>query len=233
VASRPRSPIGAGDLSLPEATFAGYGRSAPDQRSGASGGSGVVVLIGVLALQGAFAAHRSMLEGLGVRTIAVRQPKHLDGVDALVIPGGESTTMSKLAVSTGLFEPLAERLASGMPAFGTCAGAIMLATGIAAGRADQRDFGTLDIDVRRNGYGRQIDSFETDVEVTGLDSPFHATFIRAPVIERCGPGVQVLATVDDNAVFVRAGAVMATTFHPELGADDRLHRLFVDAIAES
>lgn len=184
----------------------------------------------MLALQGAFAVHQRMLEGLGVETVAVRQPRHLDGVDALVMPGGESTTMSKLAVSTGLFDPLAERLADGMPAFGTCAGAILLATNIAEGRADQRDFRTLDIDVRRNGYGRQIDSFETEVDVDGLDAPFHATFIRAPIIERVGPGVQVLATVGENAVFVRAGSVMATTFHPELGADDRLHRLFIDSI---
>lgn len=188
------------------------------------------MLIGVLALQGAFAAHQRMLEGLGVSTVAVRRPEHLDGVTALVIPGGESTTMSKLAVSTGLFGPLADRLATGMPAFGTCAGAIMLATGIAAGRTDQRDFRALDIDVLRNGYGRQIDSFETDVEVAGLDRPFHATFIRAPIIERVGPGVRVLATVGENAVAVSAGAVMATTFHPELGADDRLHRLFVESI---
>lgn len=189
--------------------------------------------IGVLALQGAFGAHRHMLERLGARTVAVRQPKHLSGIDALVIPGGESTTMSKLAVSTGLFDPLAEMLASGTPAFGTCAGAIMLATHIADGRSDQRDFETLDIDVRRNGYGRQIDSFETDVEVVGLDAPFHATFIRAPIIERTGPGVQVLARVGQNAVFVREGAVMATTFHPELGADDRLHRLFLDQIGSN
>jgi len=109
----------------------------------------------------------------------------------------------------------------------------MLASHIADGRADQRDFETLDIDVRRNGYGRQIDSFETEIDVDGLDAPFHATFIRAPIIERTGDGVQVLAAVGDNAVFVRAGAVMATTFHPELGADDRLHRLFLDAITSS
>ena len=124
------------------------------------GGLRPSLTIGVLALQGAFAAHQRMLEGLGASTIAVRQPKHLDGVDALVIPGGESTTMSKLAVSTGLFQPISERLAAGMPAFGTCAGAIMLATHIASGRADQRDFETLDSDGRRNVYGRQIDSVE-------------------------------------------------------------------------
>ena len=189
--------------------------------------------IGVLALQGAFSAHQTIFERLGVSTVAVRQPKHLDGIDALVIPGGESTTMSKLAVSTGVFEPIAERLAAGMPAFGTCAGAIMLSNHIADGRSDQRSFGAIDIDVRRNGYGRQVDSFETDIEVDGLDGRFHATFIRAPIIDAVGDGVQALATVGENAVFVRAGAVMATTFHPELGADDRLHRLFLDAITSS
>ena len=171
-----------------------------------------------------------MLERLGATTVAVRQPKHLDGVDALVIPGGESTTMSKLAVSTGLFEPLTELLQDGMPAFGTCAGAIMLSSHIGAGRADQRSFGVLDIDVERNGYGRQIDSFETDIDVDGLDAPFHATFIRAPIIRSAGPGVRTLSAVGENAVFVRSGPVMATTFHPELGDDDRLHRLFLDLI---
>lgn len=190
-------------------------------------------LIGVLALQGDVREHQRSLEAVGARAVAVRTLATLADVDGLVIPGGESTTMSKLAVSTGLFQPISERLAAGMPAFGTCAGAIMLASHIADGRADQRDFETLDIDVRRNGYGRQIDSFETEIDVDGLDAPFHATFIRAPIIERTGDGVQVLAAVGDNAVFVRAGAVMATTFHPELGADDRLHRLFLDAITSS
>jgi len=189
-----------------------------------------VPLIGVLALQGAFAAHQAMFERLGVPTVAVRQPQHLDDCDALVIPGGESTTISKLSVTFGLFDPIARRLADGMPALGTCAGAIMLGGHIGDGRPDQRCFGVLDIDVRRNGYGRQVDSFETDVEVDGLDAPFHATFIRAPIIERVGEGVRSLASVEHNPVFVRAGAVMATTFHPELGADDRLHRLFVEAI---
>jgi 5'-phosphate synthase pdxT subunit len=172
-----------------------------------------------------------MLERLGARTVAVRQPKHLEGIDAIVIPGGESTTISKLAVSTGLYEPLAERLRDGMPAFGTCAGAIMLSSHIGHGRADQRSFGVLDIDVERNGYGRQIDSFETDVDVEGLDTPFHATFIRAPIIRSANSGVRTLASVGENAVFVGSGVVLATTFHPELGDDDRLHRMFLDVVA--
>jgi 5'-phosphate synthase pdxT subunit len=171
-----------------------------------------------------------MLEGLGARTIAVRQPKHLDGVDALVIPGGESTTISKLAVSTGLYGPLAEMLDAGTPAFGTCAGAIMLSSHIGAGRDDQRSFGVLDIDVERNGYGRQIDSFETEIDVDGLDRPFHATFIRAPIIRSVGAGVRTLSSVGENAVFVANGAVLATTFHPELGDDDRLHRMFLQIL---
>ena len=171
-----------------------------------------------------------MFGRLGVDTVAIRQPRQLDECDALVIPGGESTTMSKLAVSSGLFDAIAERLGGGMAAFGTCAGAIMLANHVAGGRADQRCFGALDIDVRRNGYGRQIDSFEIDLEVTGLDDPFHAVFIRAPIIAQSGAGVSSLAFVDDNPVFVRQGAIMATTFHPELSGDDRLHRLFVSTL---
>ncbi|MFN8053299.1 MAG: pyridoxal 5'-phosphate synthase glutaminase subunit PdxT [Acidimicrobiales bacterium] len=187
-------------------------------------------VVGVLALQGAFAAHQTMFERLGVRTTAVRQPAHLVGCDALVLPGGESTTMSKLAVSTGLFELIEERLADGMPAFGTCAGAIMLARHIGDGRPDQRSFEALDMSVRRNGYGRQINSFETEIAIDGLDEPFHATFIRAPIIDKVGADVRTLSALDENPVVVSAGAIMATTFHPELGTDDRLHRLFLDAI---
>ena len=157
----------------------------------------------MLALQGAFAAHQLVLERLGVRTVAVRQPKHLDGVDALVLPGGESTTMSKLAVSTGLFEPLAERLAAGMAAFGTCAGAIMLATGIAEGRADQRDFATLDIDVRRNGYGRQIDSFETDMDIPELGAPP----VHAVAGQRLANGVELAAAHAGEGKVVQYGAL--------------------------
>ena len=172
-----------------------------------------------------------MLSALGVPAFTVRRPEELARCDALVIPGGESTTMSKLAVSTGLFDVIAERLAAGMPAFGTCAGAIMLSNHIVDGTPDQRTFGVLDIDVRRNGYGRQVDSFETDIDVEGLDAPFHATFIRAPVIDSAGPAVTCLDRASATGPCrVRAGSVMATTFHPELGSDDRLHRLFVDAL---
>lgn len=184
----------------------------------------------MLAVQGAFAAHQAIFERIGVSTRAVRQLPHLDGVDALVIPGGESTTMSKLSASLGLLDAIAARLAEGMPAFGTCAGAIMLATSIGDGRSDQRSFAALDIGVRRNGYGRQIDSFETDLSVTAFDGPFHATFIRAPVIETVGEGVEVLAEARDLPVFVRQGSVMATTFHPELGEDERIHRYFLSLI---
>lgn len=183
-----------------------------------------------MALQGAFAAHQAAFERLGVAARTVRRPEQLDGCDAVVLPGGESTTMSKLLVSSGLFDVLADRLADGMAVFGTCAGAILLATKVADGRADQRSFGVLDVAVRRNGYGRQVDSFQTDIDVRGLDTPFGATFIRAPVIETVGDGVAVAATVEENAVMVTAGSVMATTFHPELGGDDRLHRMFVDTI---
>ncbi|MCO5313709.1 MAG: pyridoxal 5'-phosphate synthase glutaminase subunit PdxT [Microthrixaceae bacterium] len=186
----------------------------------------------MLAVQGAFAAHREVFRRLGVDTVEVRQVRHLEGIDGLVLPGGESTTMSKLTISLGIFDAIAERLADGMAAFGTCAGAILLSHHIADGRADQRCFSGLDIDVRRNGYGRQIDSFETDLAIRGFEDPFHATFIRAPVIERCGEGVEVLASARDQPVVVRQGRVIATTFHPELGEDDRLHRYFLSVLGE-
>jgi 5'-phosphate synthase pdxT subunit len=187
------------------------------------------VKVGVLALQGAYAAHVGALATLGVEAIEVRTPEQLSGVDALVLPGGESTTMNRLLVTSGLWDPLAERLAGGLPVFGTCAGMILLAAEVADGRADQRSFGAIDIDVRRNGYGRQVDSFEADLEVAGLDDPFHAVFIRAPVVERAGPEVEVLATVDGTPVICRQGPVLVTSFHPELTPDPRLHSLFVEA----
>lgn len=190
--------------------------------------------IGVLALQGAFALHIEALDRLGVRTAEVRTAEQLDGVDALVIPGGESTTMSKLLDSQGLRDPIAERLDDGMPVFGTCAGMILLATDVSDGRSDQRSFAAIDIGVRRNGYGRQIDSFEADLPVAGLDHPFRAVFIRAPVVERLGDGVEVLASVDDVPVLCRStvgsAPVLVSSFHPELTDDDRLHQVFVDAV---
>lgn len=143
------------------------------------------------------------------------------------MPGGESSTMSRLLDTSGLFEPLAEQLAAGMPTFGTCAGAILLGAEILDGRPDQRSFGVIDIAVRRNAYGRQVDSFEADLEIDGPGQPdVRAIFIRAPVIERCGDGVEVLASVDGAAVLCRQGAVTVATFHPELSGDPRLHEMF-------
>jgi 5'-phosphate synthase pdxT subunit len=188
--------------------------------------------VGVLALQGAFARHVAMLRAVGATPAEVRTPAQLDDVDALVLPGGESTTMSMLLASSGLFVPVASRLAAGMPAFGTCAGMILLGASILDGRADQQCFGAIDIDVRRNGYGRQVDSFETSLAVAGLagDEPLAATFIRAPVVERVGPDVSVLASVDDLPVLCRQGPVLVAAFHPELGGDARLHDLFLEHV---
>ena len=184
-------------------------------------------VVGVLALQGAFAAHERALASVGAATRQVRTPADLAAVNALVMPGGESTTMSKLLDTSGLFGALAARLVEGMPVFGTCAGMILLATSVSDGRPDQRSFGAIDIAVRRNGYGRQIDSFESDVDVTGLDSPFHAVFIRAPKVESAGAGVTVLAQHEDVPVLARQGAVTVASFHPELTDDARLHGMFV------
>ncbi len=186
----------------------------------------VAARIGVLALQGAFAAHALALAEVGVEPAEVRVPADLDGIDGIVLPGGESTTMSMLLESSGLFDPLRDRLREGLPAFGTCAGMILLAREVLDGRTDQRSFGSLDIAVRRNAYGRQVDSFETDLDVTGLDGSFHAVFIRAPAIESSGPSVTVLARHEGRPVFVRQGSVFAAAFHPELSGDARLHALF-------
>ncbi len=163
--------------------------------------------------------------------VEVRTPEDLARVEALVMPGGESTTMSLLLESSGLFEPLADRLAEGLPVLGTCAGLILLATDVLDGRADQRSFGVLDLSVRRNAYGRQVDSFETDLLVAGLEErPYHAVFIRAPVVERVGPGVEVLAVHEGRPVLVRRGALTAAAFHPELSGDPRLHQRFLEEV---
>jgi 5'-phosphate synthase pdxT subunit len=189
--------------------------------------------IGVLALQGAVDLHVHALERLGVETVEVRRTEDLARVDGLVLPGGESSTISKLLVINELFEPLAQRLNDGMPAFGTCAGMIMLASEILDGRDDQLSFGAIDISVRRNAFGRQIDSFETDLSVIGLpESPVHAVFIRAPVVERVGSGVEILAAVEEGRpVACRQGNVLVTSFHPELSPDLRLHELFIKGMA--
>ena len=186
--------------------------------------------VGVLALQGAFAAHARCLRALDAEPREVRTPAQLDEVDALVLPGGESTTMSMLLESSGLVEPIANRLAAGMPAFGTCAGMILLGAEIVDGRADQRCFGAIDITVRRNAFGRQVDSFETELAVDGLAHPFPATFIRAPFVEQVGAGVAVLATINDHAVLCRQGAVVVAAFHPELSDDLRLHHHFLKGV---
>ena len=183
--------------------------------------------IGVLALQGAFAAHVAALQSLGEHAVEVRTAAQLGGIDALVLPGGESTTMSRLLATSELFEPIKARLREGMPALGTCAGMILLAADVIDGRPDQRSFGAIDITVQRNGYGRQIDSFETDLDVAGLDRPFHAVFIRAPKVCSIGPSVEVLAAHEGVPVIARQGPVMVAAFHPELTGDLRLHQLFL------
>ena len=192
--------------------------------------------VGVLALQGAFEAHQQRLAELGLPTRQVRTPADLAGLDALVMPGGESTTMSKLLDTSGLFDPIDAAIADGLPVFGTCAGMILLATEVLDGRPDQRSFGAIDIAVRRNGYGRQLDSFETELDVAelGVDAaPFHGVFIRAPKAERIGPGVDVLAEHDGVPVLVRCGPITVASFHPELAGDHRLHAQFLNHVTRS
>jgi pyridoxal 5'-phosphate synthase pdxT subunit len=191
--------------------------------------------VGVFALQGDVREHLRVLSALGARAIGVRRVSELEQCHGLVIPGGESTTMSKLARTFDLFEPIRQRIKEGMPVFGTCAGMIMLADRIEDGTADQETLGGLDITVRRNAFGRQVDSFEGDLDFARLDDPVHAVFIRAPWVEDAGPDVEVLARVEGGPaagriVGVRQGSLMATSFHPEVGGDDRVHRLFLDLI---
>ena len=185
------------------------------------------VKVGVLALQGAVAPHAEALRSLGAAVTEVRTPGQLGDVDALVVPGGESTTMSKLLQTSGLAAPLQDRLRAGMAAFGTCAGMIVLAAEVLDGRADQRCYNAIDIAVRRNAFGRQVDSFEADIAVGGLEDRFHAVFIRAPFVVRIGSGVEVLASVDGHPVLCRQGNVVVSAFHPELTADRRLHEMFL------
>ncbi len=195
--------------------------------------------IGILALQGDVGEHAAALADLGVTARPVRRREDLAGVDGIVLPGGESTTISMLLDSSGLFEPLGKELAAGMPAFGTCAGMILLAGSLADGRPDQHAFGAIDIAVRRNGFGRQIDSFETDLDVEGMGGgPLHAVFIRAPLVESVGGDVRVLAEVERATatgtvrapVLCRQGPVLVAAFHPELTGDRRLHELFLTIV---
>ncbi|SFQ51799.1 5'-phosphate synthase pdxT subunit [Amycolatopsis arida] len=200
-------------------------------------------VIGVLALQGDVREHAVMLERAGARAVPVRRPAELSAVDGLVLPGGESTTMSRLLETFELLDPLRARIAEGMPAFGSCAGMILLARQALDGRPDQRQLDGLDIVVRRNAFGRQVDSFEEDLDFAGVEGgPLHAVFIRAPWVEKAGDGVEVLArtpgtpeagAVGARIVAVRQGPVLATAFHPELTGDERVHRLFVRLVREA
>lgn len=195
-------------------------------------------VVGVLALQGDVREHLNVLARCGLRARPVRRPAELSEVDGIVLPGGESTTMSRLLVTFELLEPLRERIRAGMPAYGSCAGMILLANEVLDGRPDQQQLGGLDVVVRRNAFGRQVDSFEDDLAVTGIDGPpVHAVFIRAPWVESAGDGVEVLATAKPEAgggtariVAVRQGPVLATAFHPELTGDERVHRLFCEIV---
>jgi 5'-phosphate synthase pdxT subunit len=197
-------------------------------------------LIGVLALQGDVLEHQRVLETCGVRTTRVRTAEELARVDALVIPGGESTTMSKLAVDFGLLEPLRAARASGLPIYGSCAGMIMLADRLEGGRPDQQTIGGIDMTVRRNAFGRQVDSFEADLAIPALSGPpVHAVFIRAPWVEAVGDDVEVLGHVESDPVYgkaagrivaVRQGDLLATSFHPELTGDHRIHEYFVEMV---
>lgn len=185
--------------------------------------------IGVLALQGAFIEHEKILARIGVQVVEVRLPQHLEDLDGLIIPGGESTTIGKVARRWGLLEPLRAFARSGRPLWGTCAGMIFIAKHVTDGTADQPLLALMDVTVRRNAFGRQVDSFEADLDVPVLGKePFHAVFIRAPLIERVGEGVEVVAKLEDGAVVaVRQGHLLATAFHPELTDDDRFHRYFL------
>ena len=184
--------------------------------------------VGVLALQGAFREQAEALEALGADASLVKTPEQLAGVDAVVLPGGESTTVDKLLDSSGLRTPLRDALRDGLPALAVCAGLIVLAAEVVDGRADQQPLGAIDVTVRRNGYGRQLDSFEADLEIAGLtDGPFSGVFIRAPVIERVGTGIEILASHEGVPVLGRQGRILFATFHPELSGDLRVHELFL------
>ena len=189
--------------------------------------------VGVLALQGAFKLHVKALERLGVEALEVRSLENFDASEALIIPGGESTTMSFLLESSGVFDSLRERSTDGMPILGTCAGMILLSSKITDGRSDQKSLGLIDIEVRRNGYGRQIDSFESDLLIEGFDNSFRGVFIRAPLVEGVSEEVEVLAEVNGHPVMCRQNSTIVTSFHPELADDDRIHAEFLEMVSNS
>jgi 5'-phosphate synthase pdxT subunit len=191
-----------------------------------------VASIGVFALQGDVREHLTTLTRLGADAFGVRRPEELARCDGLVLPGGESTTMAKLAQTFDLLDPLRARVGAGMPTLGTCAGMILLADRILDGAAGQETIGGIDMTVRRNAFGRQVDSFEADLDLRGLDQPVHAVFIRAPWVEEVGASVEVLAEAEGHPVAVRQGHLMATSFHPEVADDGRVHRLFLDLVRQ-
>jgi pyridoxal 5'-phosphate synthase pdxT subunit len=187
--------------------------------------------IGVLALQGAFREHKIMLESLGCNVTEVRLPKHLEGLNGIIFPGGESTTIGKLMVHYGFLEALTNYYNNGGAIFATCAGAILLATDIVG--SDQPRLGLLEMSVKRNAFGRQVDSFQTPLDICGLETPFPALFIRAPILESVGNGVEVLATFENQIVLARKDRLLASSFHPELTADTRLHKFFLEQVIGS
>jgi 5'-phosphate synthase pdxT subunit len=187
-----------------------------------------MISVGVLALQGDVREHLRTLDLLGARAVPVKTPEQLESVDALVIPGGESTTIGKMAVRFGLLDPLRSAIEAGLPTFGTCAGLILLSGAVTDG--DQPLLAVLDVVVRRNAFGRQNESFESELEVAGLDDAFHAVFIRAPWVEKVGSEIDVLATIDEHPVMVRQGNILAASFHPELTGDGRIHQMLLDQV---
>jgi pyridoxal 5'-phosphate synthase pdxT subunit len=189
-------------------------------------------VVGVLALQGDFREHLAVLAELGAKAVPVRRPSELDEVDGLIIPGGESTVMDKLSRAFGLADPLKQRIADGLPVYGTCAGLILLADTVLDAIEGQQTIGGLDVAVRRNAFGNQLESFETDLDVDGFDGPpVHAAFIRAPVVERMGERVTAMASLEDGRVVaVRQGNLLGTSFHPEITGELRFHRAFLDTV---
>ena len=192
------------------------------------------MLIGVLALQGDFREHITALDACGANSIEVRTVEHLNSCDGLIIPGGESTVIQKIAESVGLVVPIKNKITEGFPTFGTCAGLIMLADEILDGLPGQVGFGGIDISIRRNAFGNQLESFESDLEFVGIPGGIHAAFIRAPVIERVGEGVEVLSRLPGGKIVaVKAGSIMGTAFHPELTGELRVHKQFIEIISSS
>lgn len=190
--------------------------------------------VGVLALQGDFREHAATLQSIGVDSAEIRRVSELEKVSGLIIPGGESTVMQKLAVAYDLFEPIQNKIKNGFPVFGTCAGLIMLADQILDGIPGQSGFGGLDVAVRRNAFGHQVDSFEADLEFTGVDGSVHAAFIRAPIVEQVGTGVEILSKLEDGRIVgVRQNNALGISFHPEVVGESRIHKLFIEQIKKA